>query len=91
MRGVIRKCPICGAEIRAGRLMCIEHWGMVPRDLQKAVNRTWRAYKNANHGHPAIEALGIYQRAYDAACQAVFELVIKSPLPPRKMKDFRRG
>ena len=79
MRGEIRKCPICGAPIRRGRLMCLPHWRMVPMDMQRAINRRWKDWRTSRYGHPAISALGAYNRAYDAAVQAVFERIVKGP------------
>ncbi len=38
-------CPVpgCIEPIRGGHLMCRRHWRMVPAELRKIVNRTWKA------------------------------------------------
>ncbi len=70
-RGEIRTCPCCGARIQRGKLMCLPHWKMVPRDAQRAVNKAWRDYRRSDYGHAAIMALRVYQTAVDAAIAAV--------------------
>ena len=70
-RGEFRQCPCCGTRIQRGKLMCIGHWKMVPKDLQRAVNKTWREYRRSDYGHAAIMAIRVYQKAVDDAIAAV--------------------
>ena len=57
------KCPVgeCPKTPKAGHLMCLGHWRLVPRKLQQAVNRTWRNYRNDRQA---------YHDAKDAAVRA---------------------
>lgn len=58
--------PHCRALIPDDRLMCLKHWRMVPRDLQRDV---WRHYRQGQCGdmRPSEAYLG----AARAAVQAV--------------------
>jgi hypothetical protein len=42
-------CPVpnCPAIIAKGRLMCAEHWKLVPKDLKHEV---WAEYKDSKRG-----------------------------------------
>jgi len=71
MRGEIRKCPCCGVRISRGKLMCMVHWMMVPKDVRRAVNRSWQAFRQSPTGHPAIVALDVYNAALKAAIAGV--------------------
>ena len=74
MRGEIRKCPICGTAIKRGKLMCLAHWTMVPREIQRKVNATWREFNRAESGIPKRMAIRAYADAHDAAIAAVLAL-----------------
>ncbi|MGQ9370559.1 hypothetical protein [Azospirillum sp. A39] len=39
--------PGCPRTIKPGLLMCPDHWRLVPRGHQMAVNRTWRNFCSA--------------------------------------------
>ncbi len=67
MRGEIRKCPVCGQVIPRGKLMCRTHWFAVSADTRRRVNATWRAFKAADRGEPALFALRAYRVAHEAA------------------------
>jgi hypothetical protein len=56
----------CAKEVPPKLLMCLKHWRMVPRDLQRAV---WAAYHEGQEitKDPSLE----YLRAARAAIQAV--------------------
>lgn len=42
------ECPSgCGRSLKVGHLMCGPCWREVPADVQREVNRTWRAYSKA--------------------------------------------
>lgn len=62
------KCPVegCKDAVKAGHLMCLKHWRLVPTRLQRAVNSTWRSYKAKRD----MEALDAYRAARDAAVRA---------------------
>ncbi|GAB4181968.1 MAG: hypothetical protein OHK0024_21070 [Thalassobaculales bacterium] len=66
-----RRCPVpgCGADLRAGHLMCRPCWANVPRAAQQQVHAAWRAIKSA----PLSDCLGqmrAYREAADAAIAA---------------------
>lgn len=67
MRGEIRKCPVCGVQIRRGQLMCADHWYMVAPATRRLVNKTWREFKRAEIGEPSLFALATYRVASEAA------------------------
>jgi hypothetical protein len=67
MRGEVRKCPVCGAAIARGKLLCREHWYAVPLATRRVVNATWRSVKRAEPGKPSLDALRAYREAHDAA------------------------
>lgn len=65
-------CPVdgpelCGRYVRAGHLMCGQHWHAVPRSLKGAVWRAWRAYQK----NPGDKAWRAYIAARAAALRAV--------------------
>jgi hypothetical protein len=45
-----RSCPIesCTHTVRAGQLMCLDHWRQVPKGIQSDVYRHWRSW-NRTH------------------------------------------
>ena len=46
MADVTRDCPTgCGRSVGVGHLMCATCWRLVPKHLQVAVWRSWRAYR----------------------------------------------
>jgi hypothetical protein len=67
MRGVIRNCPVCGAGIPTGKLMCRDHWFMVTPATRRQVNKTWREYKVGEKGEAQLFALRAYRIAHEAA------------------------
>ena len=64
-------CAVCGAHIPRGRLMCPKHWHMVPKPLQVAVWRTWRAFTARKTPGEGVARLRDYREAADAAIAAV--------------------
>lgn len=57
-------CPTgCGRGVRTGHLMCGPCWHQVPRDLQRDVVRTWKAYND----DPTDQAWFAYVEAREAA------------------------
>ena len=61
--------PGCGAPVGTGKLMCREHWYMVPLRLRRLVNRRWRAL---NRG-ASLDCLKDYRRAVSLAVEAAQE------------------
>lgn len=63
-----RRCPArgCGASLAFEHLMCRDCWGLLPRTLQREVNKTWRAFKNASPPD-AMKARRAYLNAVKAA------------------------
>ena len=68
-----RACPVplCNASLRTGYLMCGHCWSRVPRTLQRPVNSSWRALRNA--GPEMLAALRELRAAYDDACRAAID------------------
>lgn len=67
-------CPAgCGRVQRPGRLLCSTCWSEVPRELQRDVYRTWRAYKSSPaRTDPAFPAKSrAYRAARDAALASI--------------------
>lgn len=61
-------CPVgCGRKVHVGHLMCRPCWSQVPRDLQQAVYRTWRAWR----GGLDHEKAAAYRQAREAAIASV--------------------
>jgi hypothetical protein len=62
----MKDCPVPGCESGTKRnyLMCAFHWARVPRKLQTAVYKTWRAYCDGHGQHSD------YTAAADAAIAA---------------------
>jgi hypothetical protein len=67
------KCPIDGCEVTdlpRSILMCALHWRKVPRDLQRAVNRAWRA-RNPTTREGSDGTVGDHLQACEDAIAAV--------------------
>ncbi|TCS35832.1 hypothetical protein EDC30_109131 [Paucimonas lemoignei] len=64
--------PHCPVAVPPERLMCLKHWRMVPKDLQRDV---WRHYRpgQCNDKNPSAAYLG----AARAAIQAVQDKLLK--------------
>ncbi|MGN6796292.1 MAG: hypothetical protein ACTHJW_28220 [Streptosporangiaceae bacterium] len=62
------ECPIpgCNGQIDPSRLMCREHWYMVPKELRDQVWATWRS----GHGAFSMD----HQHAVGVAVAAVVEV-----------------
>lgn len=65
------QCPTgCGRPVRRGRLMCGMCWRLVPKHLQRDVNRTWLAYSRAA-GPDIADRRAAYTAARTAAIASV--------------------
>ena len=69
----VHRCavPVCGTPIERGKLMCREHWHMVPKALQRAVSRAWRRFAGGRTPQDRAAALGSYRGAVADAVAAV--------------------
>jgi hypothetical protein len=69
-QAVCRPCPVlaCRCTVTRGKLMCIGHWQKTPRELQAAVNRTWRELRRVDRGDRLAHLAAI--RTYRAAAEA---------------------
>jgi hypothetical protein len=58
----------CGRVVLPRLLMCLRHWRMLPRDLQREV---WRAYRPGQEvdKRPSAEYLDVMKRAVDAVAR----------------------
>lgn len=72
-----RTCPVEGCAARrcrgivAGRLMCLDHWRMVPGDVRREVGRQWALYRRTSDRDERRGARGAYLAARAAAIRAV--------------------
>lgn len=64
----------CGIEIDSFSLMCSHHWALVPSDVARRVNETWRNYRT--YRRPGDSQA--YTKARREAIQAVAKAV-KAP------------
>ena len=65
-------CPTCNGELRRGHLMCGTCWSNVPRELRRAVTKTWvLAFSNRCAGTHSRQRLADYVKARDAAIESV--------------------
>lgn len=63
------RCPTgCGRSVRLGHLMCPGCWREVPRELQRDVLSTWRAYSLA--ARRGADDFRDRREAYEAARSA---------------------
>ena len=69
MSAIVSTCrvPSCRAKIARGRLMCLTHWRMVPKIIQRRVFATLSVYRE--RGTDAARAQ--YSHAVDDAIHAV--------------------
>lgn len=79
----------CGRPVASGRLLCLPHWRMVPRDTQREVNATWATYqrtraavadKRLRYGpgedvRAALAAFGVAVDAYRSAREEAIRMV----------------
>lgn len=56
----------CGKPVPPKLLMCLRHWRMVPRDLQKAIWRTYTPGQERDHSLVTKEYLEVQPRAVQA-------------------------
>lgn len=62
-------CPIkgCSTKIAPDRLMCSQHWYMVPVPLQRTIRRLWNnGQRKAGHDEACASAIEQVQSALDA-------------------------
>ena len=66
-------CPIAGCKtvIANDKLMCFDHWRLVPRSLQQRVTATWQGVRRCGHLAKRLEAIKRYNDARTAAVAAV--------------------
>ena len=56
----------CGKNVPPRLLMCLPHWRMVPRDLQRAIWRVYVPGQERNHNLVTSEYMAVQKRAVDA-------------------------
>jgi hypothetical protein len=69
------RCPVqlCTRQVADELLLCSFHYGRVPRELQRELNRTY-SWKQRTEAAPAsLEHLRVWQRAVDSVNRS-FEL-----------------
>lgn len=66
-------CVICAAAVPDNRLMCVEHWSLLPVGHQVAVRRTWRAWRKSTFELHRAQKLEAYRSARRAAVAYVRE------------------
>lgn len=78
------RCPVnlpepCEAQVPDTMLMCARHWRQVPRDLQRAVYRAWRARQAELDVGPAFRG---HLQACEDAIAAVEDRESRELFPP---------
>lgn len=69
------RCPICSVKISDHKLMCWQHWDLVPENLQQKVLGLWRTSlrgRNASIRHMAMDE---YRKAREEAIAVAREKV----------------
>ncbi|WP_421793432.1 hypothetical protein [Hydrocarboniphaga effusa] len=62
--------PSCTTVIADSKLMCWQHWQLVPGHLQRQVNDSWQATKRGNT-QSRLQAINKYRVVRDQAIAAV--------------------
>lgn len=65
------RCPICEQKIVVHKLMCWQHWDMVPEHLQQKVLTLWKTTLRGRTASIRHLAESEYRQARDAAIAAV--------------------
>lgn len=73
----MHKCAAvpCTKTVEDDLLMCLRHWRMVPKDIQR---RIWQHYRR---GQSAATSSAEYNAAYDDAVNAVRTIEGRRPVP----------
>jgi hypothetical protein len=52
------KCPVdgCAIQVPADKLMCLEHWSLVPKALGDTLYRAYRSAPHSNVHYAAMQA-----------------------------------
>lgn len=66
-------CPIkgCGTHIGDDKLMCADHWRLVPASMQAQVNKYWRAMTTRTTPELRLSARKLYLEARNSALTSV--------------------
>lgn len=66
------QCSVCKAAVPRGRLMCPEHWRLVPKPMQLRVWRTWEdALRREGTTESRARDVAAYREAAQDATQHV--------------------
>lgn len=75
-------CSVCGTAVPRGRLMCPEHWRLVPKPMQLRVWRTWEeAQHRDGHFETRQRAIAAYTEAAQDATEHVTTYDLSKPTP----------
>ena len=73
--GRMNRCPICTAKIPESKLMCFDHWCLVPEQQQAQVLALWQTMRRGRTDSIRRMAQEEYRKAREAAIAAVKEKV----------------
>jgi hypothetical protein len=66
--------PGCGWKIEETKLMCLEHWKLVPSFTQRQVTVAWAAIRKAGTSKTRLEAIARYRETRQAAVNSLKHL-----------------
>lgn len=69
----MHRLGLCGQTVPLGKLMCLPHWRMVPRELQQRINALWAEVQHDLTG-PAFPDYSAAVRGAAEAVKAKLEL-----------------
>ncbi len=97
--GRVHNCAAegCRKQIARHLFMCVDHWKMVPRGLQRVLRSAWRAYGNAlnrfqathkgEDGKVSIKAAADLRKVQDQAITSVREKEIQRAIRNQQHGD----
>ena len=73
-------CDICHKPVGTGKLMCSQHWRLVPKALQHEVYRTWgRVRRGEGTPQQQPQNIAAYRKAREAAVQSAWAAASNQP------------
>lgn len=72
-------CAVCAKPVNRGKLMCVRHWHLVPKDQQQALYRAYRAMTRATTRPSGLSTVLAYRQAREAAVQSVESQITTNP------------
>ena len=79
MTDTTHPCAVCAKPVIRGKLMCVRHWHLVPKDQQQAVYRSYRAMTRAARKPGGLSTVLAYRQAREAAVLSVESQITPTP------------